>query len=224
MKLLLVSATLFISLISLSQSAIDKLYLDLSGGARFMGNTTSSTKAAPGMHMDLGLGYQLNDNFAVKGELAFDQYIAKDTAADAVFSYDSGIKYAYLYDKSTLIRVSINGVLNIGAMAGFATEKFGMKAQIGVGVASNNNSNFKADYSGTFADPGIKGNDDMISAGIVLTPQYLINSRIALNGNIGYTFLAKQSNYVDRVVDGTQVDGTDMLLHLSVGVSAKLGK
>lgn len=189
-----------------------------------MGNTTTSTKATPGMHLDLGLGYQLNDNFAVKGELAFDQYIAKDTAADAVFNYDSGIKYAYLYDKSTLIRVSINGVLNIGAMAGFATEKFGMKAQIGVGVASNNNSNFKSDYSDTFSDPGIKGNDDMITAGIVLTPQYLINSRIALNGNIGYTFLAKQSNYVDRVVDGTQIDGTDMLLHLSVGVSAKLGK
>lgn len=224
MKRLLLSATLMISAFTFSQSALDKIYLDLSGGARFLGNTTTNTKAAPGMHLDLGLGYQLNDNFAIKGELAFDQYVAKDTASNAIFNYDSGIKYAYYCDKSTLIRVSVNGVLNIGAMAGFATEKFGMKAQIGVGVASNNNSDFKSNYSGSFADPGIKGNDDMISAGIVISPQYHINSRVSLNGNVGYTFLAKQSNYVDRVVDGTQIDGTDMLLHVSVGISAKLGK
>lgn len=224
MKLILFSSALFFTCLSFGQSAFDKLYVDLSGGTRLLGNTSIYTKATPGMHLDLGLGYQLNDNFAIKGELAFDQYIAKDTASDAIFSYDSGIKYAYNYDLSTLIRASINGVINVGAMAGIATEKFGLKAQIGIGVASNNNSNFKSNSGSSFSDPGIKGNDDMISAGLTITPQYLINSRVALNGNIGYTFLAKQSNYVDRIVDGTQIDGSDMLLHISVGISAKLGK
>ena len=222
MKSTLIIFALCLSSVIFSQS--NKVYLDFSGGARFLGNTSAQTKAVPGIHFDLGLGYQLSDNFALKGEIAFDQYIAKDTASDASFKYDSGIKLAYLYDRSTLIRVSINGVINIGAMAGFATEKFGMKAQIGVGLASNNNSDFKSDYSGTFSDPGIKGNDDMISAGVVLTPQYLINDRVSLNGNLGFTFLAKQSAYIDRVVDPTLIDGTDILLHASIGISAKLGK
>jgi hypothetical protein len=109
-------------------------------------------------------------------------------------------------------------------MAGFATEKFGMKAQIGIGVASNNNRDFKENFKGSFSDPGIKGNDDMISAGIVITPQYHINSQVSINTNVGYTFLAKQSGYIDRTVDATTINGNDMLLHLSVGISAKLGK
>jgi len=224
MKTLMIACSLMSLQFVYGQSTLSKIYLDFSGGARFLGKTSSYTKSAPGLHFDLGLGYQVNENFAIKGEFALDQYIAKDTASDAIFTYDSGIKYTYFYDKSTLIRVSINGVLNVGALAGFATDKFGMKAQVGLGVASNNNSDFKSDFSGSFSDPGIKGNDDMITAGIVITPQYLINDRVSLNGNVGYTFLAKQSNYIDRVVDGSQFDGTDMLLHVSVGISAKLGK
>lgn len=224
MRGIICTLLLFNSLISISQSMLNNVYFDLSGGARFLGNTSSSTNAAPGLHLDLGIGYQLNENFAIKGDLAIDQYIAKDTSSNAVFNYDSGIKYTYLYDKSTLLRVSINGVINIGDIAGFASEKFGMKAQVGVGFASNYNRDYRTNHSGSFSDPGIKGNDDMICANLVITPQYLLNDRVSLNGNIGYAFLSKQSHYIDRMIDGTLIDGSDMLLCVSIGISAKLSK
>ena len=38
--------------------------------------------------------------------------------------------------------------------------------------------------SGIFSDPGIKGNDDMITASIGLNPQYRISDRVALNGTV----------------------------------------
>jgi hypothetical protein len=205
-----------------SQSS--KLSIDFSGGARFLGKTSGLTRTVPGIHFDIGIGYQLNENVALKGEVALDQYIAKDTASNATFKYDSGIKMTYLYDRSTLIRTSIYAVLNLGAIAGFQTEKFGMKTQIGVGLASNNNADFKSNYSKSFSDPGIKGNDDMFCASIALTPHYRINSQVSLIANLGYTLLAKQSHYVDRVVDPTQISGSDGLVYLSLGISSKLGK
>ena len=164
MKTSLILIFLCLSQIGKSQTAIDRIYLDFNGGARFLGNTSSATKATPGMHFDFGVGYQLNDIFALKGEVALDQFIAKDTSSDASFNYSSGIKYAYLYDQSTMIKLQLYGVLDIAKLASFSNEKFGLKTQFGLGVATNNNRDFKLNYSGSFSDPGIKGNDDMISA------------------------------------------------------------
>ena len=220
MKKLLTYLTFALTFSTNAQTVLNKLYVDLNTGTRLLGKTSEATRVKPGIHFDAGLGYQLNQNIAIKGEFAVDSYKAEDSVA----KWDGQIKIANINDKSVLYRATLNAVINVGEMAGFATDKFGFKVQVGAGFASNSNNNYKNTTSGVFSDPGIKGNDDMITASLGLNPQYLISDRVALNGTVSFAILAKQSHYIDRSINGALINGTDLLMNASIGISVKIGK
>ena len=220
MKKLLTYLTFALTFSTNAQTVLNKLYVDLNTGTRLLGKTSEATRVKPGIHFDAGLGYQLNQNIAIKGEFAVDSYKAEDSVA----KWDGQIKIANINDKSVLYRATLNAVINVGEMAGFATDKFGFKVQVGAGFASNSNNNYKNTTSGVFSDPGIKGNDDMITASLGLNPQYLISDRVALNGTVSFAILAKQSHYIDRSINNALINGTDQLMNASIGISVKLGK
>lgn len=220
MKRLLTFLTFALTFSTNAQTVLDKLYIDLNAGTRLLGKTSEATKVIPGIHFDAGVGYQLNPNIAIKGEFAVDSYKAQDSVA----KWDGQMKIANINDESVLYRATVNAVINVGELAGFATENFGFKVQVGAGVASNSNTNYKNSTSGIFSDPGIKGNDDMITGSLGLNPQYRISDRVALNGTVSFAILAKQSHYIDRSINNALINGTDQLMNASIGISVKLGK
>ena len=88
------------------------------------------------------------------------------------------------------------------------------------------NPNWKDDRIASgyeFADPLLKGNDDMGHFIIGLNPQYHINSSISVNANIAFVGLLQQSYVVDRSTN-VAVEGVQNIVNASVGISYRLGQ
>jgi OOP family OmpA-OmpF porin len=212
MKKLVLFVFTAVSMGTFAQSFTENLYFDLNVGTRIGGTTSDSSSLGAGLHLEGGVGYELNELYAIKGDLGFDTYNAQDAA---------GTKE----DKSLGIRGSIQGVVNVSDLAGFGTETFGLKFHGGFGFYTISNPSFKDSYTtnvGEFSDPGFKGNDDMINFIFGLNPQYHLTEQLSVNADLSLVLLAKQSNYLDRVVNNTVNNGMGNLFNASVGISFKL--
>lgn len=212
MKKLVLFVFTAVSMGSFAQSITENLYFDLNVGTRFGGTTSDSASLGAGLHLDGGVGYELNELYAIKADLGFDTYTAKNAAGTTE-------------DKSLLIRASIQGVVNVSDLAGFGTETFGLKFHGGFGFATNSNPSFKDSYTANgseFADPGFKGNDDMINFIFGLNPQYHLTEQLSVNADLSLVLLAMQSNYVDRAISPAANKAMGNLFNASIGISFKL--
>jgi hypothetical protein len=191
------------------------MYLDLNLGLRSGGNHSAKSDLGAGFHIDGSVGYDFNTKFGMKGDLAFDIFNAKGTGT----LKDKN-------DKSLMTRVSLQGVVSISELAGFGTEKFGLKFHGGLGFATNSNPSFKDSYekanTNGFKDGGFKGNDDMFTIMFGLMPQYHVNDKISVNLDLSLVLLTGQANYVDRSFDNSIKKSTGSIFNTAVGISYKL--
>jgi len=198
---------------SFAQFSTDNMYLDLNLGLRSGGNHSAYSDLGAGFHIDGSVGYDFNTKYGVRGDLAFDIFNAK-------------AKVGSSNDKSLMSRISLQGVVNVGELAGFGTEKFGLKFHGGFGFATNSNPSFKDSQekknAAGFKDGGIKGNDDMFTIMFGLTPQYHINEKISVNLDLSLVLLTGQANYVDRSFDPSIKKSTGSIFNTAVGISYKL--
>lgn len=200
---------------SFAQFSTDNMYLDLNLGLRSGGNHSSYSDLGAGFHIDGSVGYDFNTKYGMKGDLAFDIFNAKGIG-----------KKDGQNDKSLMTRISLQGVVSISELAGFGTEKFGLKFHGGLGFATISNPSFKDAYekahTAGFKDGGIKGNDDMFTIMFGLTPQYHINEKISVNLDLSLLLLTGQANYVDRSFDNSIKKSTGNIFNTAVGISYKL--
>jgi len=209
---------LFISLVLLSSvgaySQTDEgLFFDLNLGSRIGGVTSEDAKMGPGFHLDGGVGYMFSNIIGIKGELGMDWFNAM--SADETTE-----------DRAGMGRATLMAVLGVSELAGFGTEKFALRLNLGFGLASLSNPSWKDDRIASgyeFADPLLKGNDDMGHFIIGLNPQYHINSSISVNANIAFVGLLQQSYVVDRSTN-VAVEGVQNIVNASVGISYRLGQ
>ena len=212
MKKLIISLALLTSVNSFSQT--DKgLFFDLNLGSRYGGATSEFSKMGPGFHLDGGVGYMFSNIIGIKGELGMDWFNAM--SADETTE-----------DRAGMGRATLMAVLGVSELAGFGTEKFALRLNLGFGLASLSNPNWKDDRIASgyeFTDPLLKGNDDMGHFIIGLNPQYHINSSISVNANIAFVGLLQQSYVVDRSTN-VAVEGVQNIVNASVGISYRLGQ
>jgi len=212
MKKLVLSIFTVVSMGTFAQTITENLYFDLNLGTRVGGTTSDSSSLGAGLHIEGGVGYELNELYALKGDLGFDTYNAKDAAGTTE-------------DKSLGIRGSLQGVVNVSDLAGFGTETFGLKFHGGFGFYTNSNPSFKDSYTtngGSFSDPCFKGNDDMINFIFGLNPQYHLTEQLSVNADLSLILLASQSNYIDRSTNNTVNKGMGNIFNASVGISFRL--
>ena len=212
MKKLVLFAFTAMSLGSFAQSITEKLYFDLNVGSRFGGSTSDSSSLGAGLHLDGGVGYELNELYAIKADLGFDTYTAKNDSKTTE-------------DRSLGIRGSLQGVVNVSDLAGFGTETFGLKFHGGFGFYTNSNPSFKDAYKASgveFEDPGFKGNDDMINFIFGLNPQYHLSEKLSVNADLSLVLLAMQSGTVDKTFNTATDRSMGSIFNASVGISFRL--
>ncbi len=212
MKKIALFVFISLSIGTFSQSITENLYFDLNTGTRFGGTTSDSASLGAGFHIDAGVAYKLNELYAIKTDLGFDIFTAKNATGT-------------VEDNSLLIRASLQGVVNVSDLAGFGTETFGLKFHGGFGFATNSNPSFKDVYTSSgevFNDPGFKGNDDMINFIFGLNPQYKLTEKLSVNADLCLVLLAMQSNYVDRILSPEENKTMGNIFNASIGISFKL--
>lgn len=201
-----------LSLGTFAQSFTENLYFDANIGTRIGGAVSDSSSLGAGFHLEGGVGYELNDLYAIKADLGFDTYKATENSSDVA-------------DRSLGIRGSLQGVVNISDLAGFGTETFGLKFHGGFGFYTNSNPSYKDRFEqngGKFEDAGFKGNDDMLNFIFGLTPQYHLSEKLSINADLSLVLLAKQSNFVDRGINNSANEGMGNIFNASVGISFRL--
>ena len=189
------------------------VFIDANFGTRLSGTHSDSSTLGIGYHMDGGLRYMVNKNWGIKADIGYDAFSAKPT---------NELRDA---DRSYNIRASIQGVLSISEVAKFGIDEFSLLMHGGFGFSTNINPSWKEKYTdngGVFGDPALKGNDDMVNFIIGLTPQYVINNKLAINLDFSTIILVKESGYVDREFDASINEGTGIYHNLTVGISYKI--
>jgi OOP family OmpA-OmpF porin len=139
-------------------------------------------------HFDLGIRYMFNQDWGLKGTLAYDKF----TGDDASFGLKS-------------FRIDAQGHYNLGKAIGLVLatrETVGMFVHSGFGVTLNN-SIYKNDFQ-----------DETINYIIGLTPLIRISERIALSTDFSYIFNFKQDHYFDGVVIGEKSNTSQMTFSL----------
>jgi hypothetical protein len=209
LSLLLFTATT-ISFGAMSQEVL----VNLNAGTRLLGNVSEFSTLTPGLHLDGGIAYMINDFIGIKGDVGYDSYSAYNKVTD-------------VRDRSFMIRGSVQGVLSLSNLFEFESRDFSLLFHTGFGFATNYNPSWKQgrlDGGEVFGDPAIKGNDDMINIIFGLTPQYRIKDNWYANFDVSGVVLPMESNFVDRAFDATVKQGTGFILNTSVGVTYIFGK
>jgi hypothetical protein len=170
-----------------------------------MGSTSNDPiSLSSGLHLSGSAGYMITDLYGVRGVLGFDTYNVPS-----------------MNDKSYMTRLNLEGVLNVAKLAGgFGSDKIGADFHAGFGWASHANPSYK-ETRDDWADPMVKGNDDMFNISFGLTPKYILNDKISVNLDITYVLLLKK-NFTNDWYSGVPADGNkDGILNTSVGVTYK---
>jgi OOP family OmpA-OmpF porin len=115
--------------------------------------------------------------------------------------------------------LNIQGVYNIGSLFKLPSKRFGLLLHAGGGVATMWNKDFGSDNA---TDPYIKGNDDIITLNVGLTPQFKINERFSVNIDLAYAFNLEQ----DRSFNWSYVteNNRGSFYTASIGLTYYIGK
>jgi OOP family OmpA-OmpF porin len=214
--------TILFTVVALFSNAqfIKKLSLDVNVGGRFGGavsdDSLTNYKVSPGIHADGGVRYQLNELISIRGGLSYDGFKTTGNVTPDSTSTDN----------SSLISGTIEAVVNLKKLKfmSFIPEKIGLNFHAGLGLSTMSNTNFKDAYKADgreFADPGLKGNDDMINIVFGLTPQYKLNDKISINLDLSTKLLVKQSLYVNPGQDSRLNDKMGNIFNVAVGATYK---
>ena len=211
--------TILFAVVALSSNAqfIKKLSLDVSVGGRFAGAISDSSYASytpgsdsvkavlsPGIHVDGGLRYQLNELISLRGGISFDRFNT------TISGFPDSTN-----DNSSLTSLSIESVINLKEFKfmSFIPEKMGLNFHGGFGLSFLSNTKFKEAKE-------FKGSDEMINIIFGLTPQYNLNDKISINLDMACRLLLLQSYYVNPNQDGTPPSkNMSNIFNLSVGAT-----
>ena len=211
--------TILFAVVALSSNAqfIKKLSLDVSVGGRFAGAISDSSYASytpgsdsvkavlsPGIHVDGGVRYQLNELISLRGGISFDRFNT------TISGFPDSTN-----DNSSLTSLSIESVINLKEFKfmSFIPEKMGLNFHGGFGLSLFSNTKFKEAKE-------FKGSDEMINIIFGLTPQYNLNDKISINLDMACRLLLLQSYYVNPNQDGTPPSkNMSNIFNLSVGAT-----
>ena len=161
---------------------------------------------SPGIHVDGGVSYRLNELISLRGGISYDGFTTSLGSES---------------DNSSLMSASIEAVLNLKKLKflELTNEKMDLNFHSGFGLSSLSNTKFKEGKE--FSDPGIKGNDDMINIIFGLTPQYKLTDKISINLDMACRLLLKQNMYVNPNQDATVNDKIGSIFNVAVGATYK---
>jgi hypothetical protein len=208
-------ALIVLTATTISVGAVSQeVLVNLNAGARLLGNVSEFSTPTPGLHLDGGVAYMINDFVGIKGDIGYDGYSVYNKITD-------------VRDRSFMIRGSVQGILSLSSLFEFESRDFLLHFHTGFGFATHYNPSWKQgrlDDGEVFGDPALKGNDDMINIIFGLTPQYRIKDNWYANFDISGVVLPMESLFVDRAFDATVNQGTGFILNTSVGVTYVFGK
>ena len=210
--------TILFAIVALSSNAqfIKKLSLDVNVGGRFGGAISDSSYASyapggdsvkavlsPGIHVDGGVRYKLNELISLRGGISFDRFNT------TISGFPDSTN-----DNSSLTSLSIESVINLKEFKfmSFIPEKMGLNFHGGFGLSFLSNTKFKEAKE-------FKGSDEMINIIFGLTPQYNLNDKISINLDMACRLLLLQSYYVNPNQDGTPSKNMSNIFNLSVGAT-----
>jgi len=187
---------------SIEKDPFDKWSIELNGGVnkplRAMTAGYSTATLNP-FHVDLGARYMFNPKFGLKLDVGYDKFQERDNTAPF---------------ESTLLRTSLQGVINLGRTLNFETwtNTIGLLAHGGVGVSQ------------LTAENGFRGKDYMGHGILGLTGQIRLGNSVALTGDLSGLVYGRQNyNFDGKGAARTgALDG--VTLNASVGLTFYLGK
>lgn len=184
------------------EPSYNKWSIELNGGVNKPTRTMTPgyfTDTFNFFHADLGVRYMFNPKFGLKLDVGYDKFQENDDS---------------LPFESTMLRASLQGVVNVGRVLNFETwtNTFGLLAHGGVGVSQL-----------TAQDGGFDGEDYMGHGIIGLTGQVRLGNRVALTGDVSGIVHGKQNwNFDGRgQVNTGAFDGG--ILNASLGLTFYLG-
>jgi OOP family OmpA-OmpF porin len=201
-KSLLIAAVLTSS-ISFGQSSLNKLSVGLNYGINGVISAPIDVNTSNSHHIGLNTRYMFNTNLGLMLGLGYDLFPTAEGT-------ETTNQYASL---------NIQGVYNIGSLFKLPSKRFGLLLHAGGGVATMWNKDFGSDNA---TDPYIKGNDDIITLNVGLTPQFKINERFSVNIDLAYAFNLEQ----DRSFNWSYVteNNRGSFYTASVGLTYYIGK
>lgn len=191
------------------------IFIDAHFGTRIAGKHSTLVTPKAGYHIDGGLGYMLNENFGIKGDLAFDTYKSVNheliKTVDRAYSIRASVQAVFALDK-----------LILNKKIKYRNEKIGLNAHGGFGFLSLVNPSWKegkeSDSGFTFSDPLFKGNDDMLNFLLGITPRYMFNENISIDADISYVIILKQDYTLDRY-NNIPATGFKGFLNAAIGLT-----
>ncbi len=193
---------------ALVQSQSNGVHLNFNFGTRVLGSVSDSSTLGAGLHLDGGIGFELNPCYDIRLDGGIDTYTSKNFLGNI--------------DRSYGIRATLQGVVNLSELGGFSTQTYRLKFHGGVGFYALSNPSFKQTFqanTGSFDDPLIKGNDEMIHFIFGLSPQYCVSERCYINTDLSLLILAEQNHYVDRAFNDSPAKSLGSIVNASLGIT-----
>ncbi|TNF47831.1 MAG: hypothetical protein EP305_06855 [Bacteroidetes bacterium] len=206
MKNLLIASVFTLSGLAYGQGF---LFMDFHAGSRLGATKAPHSSAAPGLHMDASMGYMFNEVWGMKGSLGYDGIKMTSELVDGV-------------DKSKLFRASLEAVADVTSDRQRLTGNWRFMFHFGTGLSTHVHKEYKETFlanGGTFNDPFIKGNDDMINILYGFNPRFMITPQMALEGDLSMVFMPLESHYMNRIHDNTPFRTLGVLINASIGLS-----
>ncbi len=118
---------------------------------------------------------------------------------------------------------TIEAVVNLKELKfmSFIPKKIGLNLHAGFGLSTISNPAYKEVLGKNDTDPGIEGNDDVVTIVLGLTPQYQLNDKISINLDIAAKFLAKQNSYFNLGQDQRANETMGNIFNVAVGATYK---
>lgn len=151
------------------------LFIDINGGGRFLGETSSIASMSAGPSFNAGLGYFFNDKIAIKGRLDYNQFKAT---------------YNGVIDKSYSVGASAEVVARLlQVFAETKSRSFSLNMHLGAGLTTLRNPSyidFRKETGIPDSEKFITNQDDMGHIIVGLTPQFHISPKWSINLDVSH--------------------------------------